>query len=103
MGKRLLSNQKQAVKIGQTTSNFQVVTCDVTLGSLLGPLFFLICINDIYLSVPQVKCHLFADDICIFHSNKNLLTLEHELNTSLKNVTNWLKVNKLTLNVKKYN
>ena len=40
---------------------------------------------------------------CIFHSNKNYSKLEQELNSALKNVTTWLKANKLTLNVDKSN
>ena len=69
----------------------------------MGPLLFLIYINDIHISSPQVKFNLFADDTCIFHSSKDATTLQRDLNTSLENVSNWLKANKLTLNVKKSN
>ena len=69
----------------------------------MGPLLFLIYINDIHVSSPHVKFHLFADDTCIFHSSKVATTLQRNLNTSLENVSNWLKANKLTLNVKKSN
>ena len=92
-----LSNRKQAVKIGQTLSSFQTITCGVPQGSNLGPLLFLIYINDIHVFSPQVKFHLFADDTCIFHSSKDATTLQRDLNTSLENVSNWLKANKLTL------
>ena len=98
-----LSNRKQAVKIDQTLSSFQTITCGVPQGSILGPLLFLIYINDIRVSSSQVKFHLFADDTCIFHSRKDATTLQKDLNTSLENVSNWLKANKLTLNVKKSN
>ena len=87
-----LSNIKQAVKIGQTLSSFQIITCGVPQGSILGPLLFLIYINDIHVSSPQVKFHHFADDTCIFHSSKDATTLQSDL-----------KANKLTLNVKKSN
>ena len=69
-------------------------------GSVLGLLLFLIYINDIFLAIPKVSFHLFADDTCIFHSNKNYRNLEDEINTSLENITNWLKANKLMINVK---
>ena len=69
----------------------------------MGPLLFLIYINDIHISSPQVKFNLFADDTCIFHSSKDATTLQTDLNTSLENVQSWLKANKLTLNVKKPN
>ena len=45
--------------------------------------------------------HLFADDTCLFHSNKNLKTLEIKVNAALNNISNWLKANKLMLIVKK--
>ena len=83
-----LSNRKQAVKIDQTLSSFQTITCGVPQGSILGPLLFLIYINDIHVSSPQVKFHLFADDTCIFHSSKDATTLQRDLNTSLENVSN---------------
>ena len=69
-------------------------------GSVLGLLLFLIYINDIFLAAHKVSFHLFADDTCIFHSNKNYRNLEDEINTSLENITNWLKANKLMINVK---
>ena len=89
------------MKVGLNQSNFQTAVSGVLQGGVLGPLLFLIYINDIYLSSPVVKFYLFADDACIFHSSKNYSELEQELNTALKNVATWLKANKLTLNVKK--
>ena len=69
---------------------------------MLGPLPFLIYINDIYASAPDVSFHLLADDTCLLYSNKNLKT-ETNVNVVLNNISNWLKANKLTLNVKKNN
>ena len=46
---------------------------------------------------------MFADDTCIFHSNKNYRKLEDEIDTPLDNITNWLKASKLMINVKKSN
>ena len=60
-------------------------------GSVLGPLLFLIYINDIFLTAPKVSFHLFADGTCIFHANKNYSKLEDEINTSSDNIANWLK------------
>ena len=77
--KSYLSNRKQAVKIGKYISNFKTITCGVPQGSVLGPLLFLIYVNDIHVSSPQIKFYLFADDTCIFHSSKQLSSLEKEL------------------------
>ena len=96
-----LHNRQQCVKINQSTSDSKTIICGV--GSVLGALLFLIYINDIFLATPKVSFHLFADDTCIFHSNKNYRKLEDEINTSLDNITNWLKANKLMINVKKSN
>ena len=98
-----LHNRQQCVKINQSTSDSKTITCGVPQGSILEPLLFLININDIFLAAPKVSFHLFADDTCIFHSNKNYRKLEDEINTSLDNITNWLKANKLMINVKKSN
>ena len=74
--KSYLSNRNQAVKIGLNQSSFQIVLSGVPQRSVLGSLLFLTYINDIYLSHPLVKFHLFADDTCIFHSCKNYSKLE---------------------------
>ena len=53
---------------------------------------------------PARQCisfHLFADDTCLFYSNKNVKTLETNVTVALNNISNWLNANKLTLNVKR--
>ena len=61
----------------------------------------MICINDIYKSDPTAAFHLFADDTALFCANKNINQLKNNIKTSLDNIANWLKANKLTLNVDK--
>ena len=53
--------------------------------------------------ITFVKFHLFADDTCIFRSHHNISNLETELNIAPQNFTNWLRANKLTLNISKSN
>ena len=98
-----LANRKQAVKTGVNHSSSQTVVCGVPQGSVLEPLLFLICINDTHISYSKVKFHLFAYDTCIFHSSKNLHTLENEVNGALENISDWLISNKLTFKVDKAN
>ena len=96
--KSYLSGRYQCVKINNAKSDNKSIVCGVPQGSL-----FLIYINDIYKSAPKVCFHLFADDTCLFYSNKSYKKMEIEVNISLDNIANLLKANKLTLNVKKSN
>ena len=99
--KSYLENRKQCVNIDGNSSKCSDITCGVPQGIVLGPLLFLIYINDIYTSPLKVSFHLFADDTCLFYSNKNLKTLETNVNVALSNISNWLKTNKIKLNFSK--
>ena len=72
-------------------------------GSVLGPLLFLININDIYLCSNKLGFYLFADDANLLYADKDLKSLETIVNAELKNVCNWLNANKLTINAKTSN
>ena len=61
----------------------------------------MICISDIYKSDPIAAFHPVADDGALFCANKNINQLKNNIDTSLYNIANWLKGNKLTLNVDK--
>ena len=78
-----LTNRKQAVLIGSATSNEQTIKCGVPQGSVLGPLLFLIYINDFCNSAKSLDFHLFADDSNLFFAHKNLNNLEEHINEQL--------------------
>lgn len=82
-------------------SKFQPILCGVTQGSILGPLLFIMYINDIESESDILKSVTFADDTNLFISNKNLHDLTTTVNDELVHVANWLKMNKLSINIKK--
>ena len=101
--KSYLSNRQQFVSIGNVESSFLNIKCGVPQGSILGPLLFLIYINDIVNSSTILSFVLFADDTNIVLSHKNLNRLISTLNVELAKVSSWFKCNKLSLNISKTN
>ena len=80
----------------------KIVKCDVPLGSILGPLFFLIFVNDLNNSTTKVLDPvLFADDTNLFCSDNNMRALFETANQELSQINDWFLVNKLSLNVEK--
>ena len=70
-------------------------------GSILGPLLFLIYINDICYSSSVLKFILFADDTNLFHSSKSISDLQQVLNHEMSALSEWFKANRLSLNIDK--
>ena len=96
-----LSNRKQYVHIGNSKSKLLPISCGVPQGSVLGPLFFLIFINDLYKCCPDGKVRLFADDTTIFFYKNNINDIISTGKNIMTELTSWLMANKLTLNADK--
>ena len=96
-----LSNRKQRVKFNGEKSNYLNVTCGVPQGSILGPLLFLVYINDMHQAVKYSKMHHFADDTYLKCSDKNDKLLRNKMNKDLALLFDWLCANRLSLNVSK--
>ena len=91
-----LTNRKQYVVIDDHSSDLLDMACGVPQGSVLGPILFIIYINDICNVSDVVKCVLFADDTNIFCSERNLTDLQLTLNRELGKLFVWFSVNKLS-------
>ena len=98
-----LNGRVQTTQIDKEISSKRNVLTGVPQGSVLGPLLFLIYINDIYNSSKKLSFYLFADDTNLLYADKDLKSLESVINIELQKVCNWLNANKLTLNTKKSN
>ncbi|HBI40008.1 MAG TPA: hypothetical protein DDY16_03550 [Tenacibaculum sp.] len=95
-----LDSRSQFIKLGEVNSSTLPIDFGVPQGSILGPLLFLIYINDLPLAT-NFFIKLYADDAVLCAQNEDLKALETEVNFELDKVWAWLFSNKLTLNIKK--
>ena len=96
-----LGHRKQFTLISDAKSTVESVVHGVPQGSVLGPILFLLYINDLPRCSSILNFLLFADDTSIFLQGNNLHLLALTLNKELINVSKWIKSNKLTLNTEK--
>ena len=80
-----LRNRMQMMSLASVNSDIQTVCCGVPQGSVLGPLLFLIYINDFHNCSELLDFHLFADDASLFFTHKDINILESEINSELAN------------------
>ena len=98
-----LSERHQFVSVNGVNSELLKITCGVPKGSVLGPLLFLIFINDLPNVSKKLNFYLFADDTNIYYESKSIYDLVRNVNAELKNVQKWLDANRLSLNISKTN
>jgi hypothetical protein len=96
-----LTNRQQFVTINNQNSSLKPMNYGVPQGSVLGPLLFLIYINDLHRAIHFSTARHFADDTNLLISNHSLKQLKKQLNIDLKILTVWLKANKISLNSSK--
>ena len=96
-----LTNRTQSVSIGNHLSSAANISSGVPQGSALGPLLFILYINDLPLAVGLSSVMLYADDTVIFSAASSIDQLQLNLSLDLNVVSNWLTANGLFLNLKK--
>ena len=99
--KSYLENRKQFVVINKTSSNCSTIACGVPQGSILGPLLFILYINDLNTVSDVLRTIMFADDTNLFLTGKNLDEIKIQFNEKLKTISLWFQTNLLSLNVSK--
>ena len=88
-------------KVNGISSHVPHIKCDVPQGYCLGPLLFLLFINDMPLSLHFSKVSMYADDTSLAYASNSIDDVTESMNAELKNLRKWLHGNKLTINVAK--
>ena len=99
--KSYLTDRKQFVSFNGQNSETLETNCGVPQGSVLGPLLFLLYINDLPNISKALNFYLFADDTNMYYESKSLIDMEKTINKELSKLYLWLNVNRLSLNLDK--
>ena len=96
-----LHNRAQRTFVNNILSSTQAVHCGVPQGSILGPLFFILYVNDIKRHIKNVEIGLYADDTVLFSHDVDWYQAQYELQTGLNEFVEWSIKNELTINSQK--
>ena len=96
-----LSQRKQYITFNQDKTDMLEIKCGVPQGSVLGPLLFLLYVNNLKNASTMLDPIMFADDTNLFYSHANIKTLFKTVNEELSHLSEWFASNKLSLNTEK--
>ena len=95
--KSYLSDRKQFASVNDYNSDLMPTDCGVPQGSVLGPLLFLICINDLHKAILYSKVHPFAGGANLFHTSQSAKNLKKLVNRDMKHLNYFLSAYKVSL------
>ena len=101
--KSYLTDRKQFVRYQMHDSDYKTIECGVPQGSILGPLLFILYVNDIVNTTSLLESILFADDTTLLFSHPNIELQNDLINKELSEICNWFQANKLSVNASKTN
>lgn len=101
MIKSYLSNRSQVVQIKNIKSEPVTIKCGIPQGSILGPLLFLVYINDIHEIGLHGQVTLYADDTCLFYFGSSIHSIISQAQEDLNSLNMWFQKNLLTINAAK--
>lgn len=99
--KDYFTDRTQKTKIMNTVSDFNEIKLGVPQGSVLGPLFFLIFINDLPFFIDMVKSKLFADDTTLYEASNEINSLISKFGKTFDNLQTWCNYNQIDINFSK--
>ena len=96
-----LDNHKQSCNVNGHMLKLDNINFGIPQGSCLGPLLFLIYINDLPLALHSSNVNMYADDTSIYFSSKSISSINNAVNKDLQSLKSWLDEKKLSLNLAK--
>ena len=93
-----LANRNQIVKVGNTISSAGIVKYGVPQGSILGPLLFLLYINDLPMIIKHAELDIYADDSTLHTADTHISNIETKLQTDLNFILTWCEKNNMSIN-----
>ena len=94
-------NRNHFVSFHGVPSEVSTISCGVPQRSILGPLLFVLLINDLEFQLKYSQIILYADDAVIYFADKDVGSIQERLNADLKCISNWFSDNNLIVNLKK--